>query len=128
MFRTLRRPVPSRAVGLVAAYALALQMLLAGVIATRMAVAGATLDALCFGIGSSTVDPGGDIDHAPHRLAGDPCAICAFASLTPPAPVPAGLTPPQARRRPRRIARDKAARPEKRRREPRTSRGPPPAA
>ncbi|RAI27682.1 hypothetical protein CH338_29870, partial [Rhodoplanes elegans] len=88
MVRRLRHPALKRAVGLLAAYALALQMLLAGMVATEMAAAGDGAAALCFGTagaadttgvdGAGTSAPAG----APHTH--PPCAVCAFASLAPP--------------------------------------------
>ncbi|RAI46190.1 hypothetical protein CH341_00375 [Rhodoplanes roseus] len=112
-----------RVVGLVAAYALALQMLLAGIVATEMAVAGdAAAATLCFGAPDGPDASGTSHPPTPHS----PCAICAFASAAPPLPGLAGLALPQAGRRIRRRVRTTARRCA-RRRDPRSSRGPPPA-
>ncbi|MDC7785668.1 hypothetical protein PQJ75_06155 [Rhodoplanes sp. TEM] len=123
MFRALRQQRFSRVVGLVAAYALALQMLLAGIVATQMAVSGdSALATLCFGTGDTPDGSGTTPAPATHS----PCAICAFTSATPPLPATAGLALPQACRRIRRRARTTPRR-RARRRDPRSSRGPPPA-
>jgi hypothetical protein len=66
--------------GILAAYALALQILLSGIIATQMAVGGAGGAAqICFGGGQPSDDGNAPVAHVS-------CAVCAFASACPPLP------------------------------------------
>ena len=68
-------------VALAAGYAFALQLLLAGIVATQMTVgASADLFAICSGDSHSPDGaPGGSDPHAAHQA----CAICAFVPSTP---------------------------------------------
>jgi len=73
-----------RALGVAAAYAFALQVLLGSIVATQMAVAAPNDDlALCSGELHDAGDPSGK--PAP-RLAHASCLVCAFASFVPPVP------------------------------------------
>ena len=65
--------------GIGCAYALALQMLLAGVIATQMAVAG-PLDAAICASGQSPVGPDGSSRGQAHHLHCTVCALVTFAA------------------------------------------------
>jgi hypothetical protein len=70
-------------VGVAAAFVLALQMLLAGVLATQMAVAApAGPSAICYGEGHGT-----DSDSpSKSRIYHASCAVCTLASFAPPVP------------------------------------------
>lgn len=75
----------SRALAIVIAYAFAMQMLLGGIVATRMAVA-APLGSFTICSSETPASPEKpDQPAQPHRQA--PCSICAFASLSPPLPI-----------------------------------------
>lgn len=72
------------AIGLIAAYALALQMLFGGIVATQMAVgAGADSFLNCSTVDNPTTDNGAK---GGAKLGHGFCAVCAFASLSPPLP------------------------------------------
>lgn len=107
---------------LAAVYAFALQVMLAGIVATEMAAADpAVATALCSGANGTADRDGAPAHHGP-------CVVCAFASFSPPLPQtvePAVLRPGLA------VAFAPTAPAfsiESRRRDPQSARGPPQAA
>lgn len=109
-------------VAIVAAYALALQMLLTGVLVTQAAAA--TPDSpfvICYGADGSAVDHGSGTPAAAHAS----CAACIIASFAPPAaPVP-DVSVVRFAEYVAFAALDTAPRTTQPRHEPRTSQGPP---
>lgn len=109
---------------LAAAHALALQLLLAGIVATQMAIAPAADAAamLCAELGHGGSPDGGQPATGLHHV---PCVICAFAAAAAPLPEAGALDAPRALAHAIERHEDTAAIATARRHDPRSSQGPP---
>jgi hypothetical protein len=75
------------AIGVVAAYVLALQTLLAGIVATQMAVGDpANPFVICYGSGDNGSTESAPLDKPRAHVDHANCAICTFAASSPPIP------------------------------------------
>jgi hypothetical protein len=125
MMRLMRRLAWLRAaVGLTAAYVLALQMLLGGVAATQMAVADPAASIICYGDHQQSGQDGKTGTRIHHAS----CVVCALASLAPPVPEIADVLAPVAVAATAVSTAIAVLPPARLRHEPRTSQGPPATA
>lgn len=127
MLNFLRQKAGLRgAIGVVAAYALALQMLLAGMAGAQMAAADpAGLSVLCYTTGDSSESGHGKTGAPVHHVT---CVVCSVAPLAPPLPETAtpavfrvGLTTAY-------VSARHVAAPTERQHNPKSSQGPPQTA
>ncbi|MGO4714901.1 DUF2946 family protein [Bradyrhizobium sp. 2TAF24] len=118
-----RRSWLRKVVALAAGHALALQLLLAGIVATQMAVApaAAVAAALCADLGHGSA-PDGQPATGLHHV---PCAVCAFAAAAAPLPQAGALDAPRSLAHAIERHDDTAAFAAARRHDPRSSQGPP---
>ena len=71
-------------------YALVVHLLLAGAVATKMALANATGPfEICYNSDASGIDSNGKTQHNTNHV---PCLVCAFASLSAPIPIVSNIT------------------------------------
>jgi len=113
-----------RAVGIVAAYLIALQMVLAGAMSAQMAAAAANdLGLICSVVDDGLPhDPGAPASAVLHK---DFCAVCAFAAHAAPLPAPAVELPARSAKELSLATFAAWAARDTRLREPRLSQGPP---